>query len=228
MPFDDDDLAKWRRQFDSAPFLADPFLLNRPLTVLVDVADRLAGAKEILRSVAAGTADEREFGRRVGIIALDFAARVLEHIGALDDADAPPPINLEAAQTAVENLLSFVQRQIELGNEALRPVSDAEAGTAELAGKLEINRGTFTVTYRSRPCELGNTKAFSLLERLNKSAGRFVSVDNLIQDVWQGEAVSDEAVQKQASILRSKLNAAGLAGVVIDGNERGHYRLKLE
>ena len=90
----------------------------------------------------------------------------------------------------------------------------------------QIDRGTFTVTYRGKTCFLGYTMAFRLLERLAEARGIFIPIETLIDDVWGGRGVSEEAVQRQVSTLRAKLKAAEAKGVHIEA-QPGHYRLIL-
>jgi DNA-binding winged helix-turn-helix (wHTH) protein len=92
---------------------------------------------------------------------------------------------------------------------------------------LIIDRSKFTVSYKGRSCFLGNSKPFQLLERLSEARGNYLSLGELIQDVWKGKHISNEAVQRQASILRCSLKAAGIEDIVIDGSQPDHYRLIL-
>ena len=171
-------------------------------------------------------------------MAVDFACKLLDHLW-LEclDGPTPPIINLTMAQIAVKNLLAAVrghtkawQRAAEA--DAVAPTHDeAEAATptqnepdvnasthdAEFSAApvqdLVIDRDTFTVTYKGIPCFLGNKRAFWLLERLQHARGTFLSIKTLIDDVWKGKAVSNEAVQRQISTLRTKLKAAGIEGI---------------
>jgi DNA-binding response OmpR family regulator len=91
---------------------------------------------------------------------------------------------------------------------------------------LLIDHGTFSISYKGRPCDLGNTMAFNLIARLNKSPGNYIHLDTLKQDVWNGKEISDEAVQRQISTLRQKLRAAGIKGIEFQ-SQRDCYRLML-
>ena len=113
--------------------------------------------------------------------------------------------------------------------------SDNELMSLETVGNqiaakddLVIDRDRFTVTYKGKPCFLGNTMAFQVIERLAKAAARrvFLSLGTLKQDFWAGRDISDEGVQRQISTLRSKLEADGVKGIEFE-SERKHYRLIL-
>jgi hypothetical protein len=93
--------------------------------------------------------------------------------------------------------------------------------------KLVIDRDTFTVWYGGKPCKLGNTKPFQLIERLNKKPGAYVSVKMLIDDVWRDEETEKATVQKTVSNLRQELKATDITGVEIDGSQPNYYALIL-
>jgi DNA-binding response OmpR family regulator len=65
------------------------------------------------------------------------------------------------------------------------------------------------------------------LDRLNRRPGRYVSLDALRQDVWGDRDTAKNTIQRTITNLRRKLREASLTGVLLDGNEKGHYRLVL-
>jgi DNA-binding response OmpR family regulator len=73
---------------------------------------------------------------------------------------------------------------------------------------------------------LGHTKEFLLIESLNQRVGRFVPVNVLKDEVWDGGDPEPNTVQRTVSSLRKKLRDAGIVGPVIKP-ERGHYALML-
>ena len=111
------------------------------------------------------------------------------------------------------------------------PTTSGGSHTADAAAQssgLEIDSNTFTVRYKKgKPCLLGNKRMFHLLKRLAKAPGIYISIKILIDDVWHGKEVSDEAVQRQVSTLRTVLKAKGIDGIEINGSQQGHYRLIL-
>jgi hypothetical protein len=90
---------------------------------------------------------------------------------------------------------------------------------------LVLDDSLFEVRLGSASCILGHTLEYRLLKRLNQTPGRYIPVPPLGADVWGDAAVSRNAVQRVASALRRKL--AKFAGLQIDGDEDGHYRLIL-
>ncbi len=201
--------------------------------------------------------DEREQGVAVGNLAVDFAFRLLDHLG-LEDGDGPDPpsTNLQMAQLAVGNLLVVVRAHLteirtfaalQDDDDLEKLVADAPVPSGGLettdaapqsskqettaaptpSGGLIIDRNTFTVSYKGNSCFLGNKTMFHLLVRLNQSPSTPVSYHTLAQDVWGDDLTTDWTIQKQANLLKKKLRAEGLQGVEIDGSVKGHYSLIL-
>ena len=91
-----------------------------------------------------------------------------------------------------------------------------------------IDQSRFTVTLGGRTCRLGNTIPFRFLARLVKSPGRYVSHEQLIDDVWDGQG-SDDALRSVAKHLRRRLREAGLDDLAgaINGLTPGYFVLRL-
>ena len=92
-----------------------------------------------------------------------------------------------------------------------------------------IDEGRFTVHWNGATCDLGATVLFRLFRCLVRSAGRFLSIEDLVDDVWGGDVRSGSAVRSAVWNLRSKLHEAAmaeLAGAI--RAQRGHYGLFLE
>jgi hypothetical protein len=145
--------------------------------------------------------------------------------------DWQPEEEITTATQSEAMLQSQISQRID---EALPPIDDPQPQSEKTPRqddlgkpKLVLSRDDFSVQYKARLCQLGNVMAFTLLERLNRSPGIYIPLDRLIIDVWKGTVVSNEAVQKQASILRKKLRKAGINGITIDGKQKDHYRLVL-
>jgi hypothetical protein len=99
-------------------------------------------------------------------------------------------------------------------------------GAEEAANRLVIDSEGFEARLGNLPpCFLGNTKEFALLVRLNHRPGRYVSYDQLREDVWGDIETAKNTIQRTATNLRRKLHDAGLTSVVIDGTQKGYYRL---
>ncbi len=91
-----------------------------------------------------------------------------------------------------------------------------------------IDRETLTITYRGRSCFLGRTLPFRLFDRLACRPNVYVSYEDLLTDVWDGER-TDDAIRSVVKTLRGKLRKAGMNQLAdaIDGSVPGHYALKL-
>lgn len=210
-----DPLDYWREYLDPTPFLDDP--LWRPGSTLMAVANKLAAVTTMLGTLDADHPDETEIGLGVANMAAAYGLAVLAAFGVVDgDEPVPPILNFKMAQVGVGNLLRHVEFQIDLLRDAVRQ-EDAQNDTAPAAPSpssgLVIDRDKFEISYKGKSCELGNTLSFRLLERFSQARGVFLTIKILIDDVWKGKEVSDEAVQRQVSILRDKLKNAGIDGI---------------
>ncbi len=90
-----------------------------------------------------------------------------------------------------------------------------------------IDRSRFTVSFPARSCRLGNTLPFRFLARLAETPERYVTHQDLIDDVWDG-VCSDDALRSVVNHLRRRLRAAGLGALAdaINGLTPGHYALR--
>jgi hypothetical protein len=100
-------------------------------------------------------------------------------------------------------------------------------GQAVGAGRLALDTETFDAVFAGRRCFLGNTKEFALLEYLNGRPGKYVTYDSIRLGVWQTIDVEKNNIQRTVSNLERRLHDNGLSAVVIDGKQKGHYRLVL-
>lgn len=91
-----------------------------------------------------------------------------------------------------------------------------------------IDPETLTITFHGRSCFLGKTLPFRLFHRLACRPNAYVSYEDLLTDVWDGER-TDEAIRSVVKTLRGKLRQAGMKQLAdaIDGSVPGHYALKL-
>ena len=136
-----DPLAVWRRGLDPSLILAYP--LVRPVTTLLTVEDRLTAVGNWLRTLHDDRPDEREQGLAVAHLAVDFACRLLDHLGlVVNDGPSPPITNLEMGRLAVGNLLAVVRAHlVEIRNFAALQNDDQDLEQMELPaqfGGLEI------------------------------------------------------------------------------------------
>lgn len=91
-----------------------------------------------------------------------------------------------------------------------------------------IDLETLTIRFGGRSCFFGRTLPFRLFHRLACRPNVYVSYEDLLADVWDGER-TDEAIRSVVKTLRSKLRQAGMEPLAnaIDGSVPGHYALKL-
>jgi len=235
-----DPLAIWRNALDPKPILNDPFV--RPGSTLMAVENKLTAVQNFLGTL---NDDHPEHGLAVAGMAVDFTFSVLAHLGLEDGGDPTPPItNRDMGRLAVKNLRATVRGHIEAWqraaendddeSEAIATTQDeAEAapatqGEAEEAPQdLIIDHERFTIRYKGRPCELGNTYAFHLFVRLAEDRGVPVSHHTLAEAVWGDDLTLPATIHKQVSLLGQALRDANIDDVVIDSSTRRHYILIL-
>jgi DNA-binding response OmpR family regulator len=93
--------------------------------------------------------------------------------------------------------------------------------------RLVLNDEQFEARYAGKTCILGYNYEYLLLAWLNRRPDTYVSVNALREDVWRCAMTEKNTIQRTVSNLRRRLREAGLAGVIIDGTQPGHYRLVL-
>jgi len=140
--------------------------------------------------------------------------------------------SLAEAQAAT---IQLMEQALELMSEelSLDPVTfwkSRESGYAfRVTSKTSlIDTETLTISFRGRSCFLGNTLPFRLFHRLACRPNAYVSYEDLLADVWDGER-TDEAIRSVVKTLRGKLRQAGMKQLAdsIDGSVPGHYALRL-
>jgi DNA-binding response OmpR family regulator len=124
--------------------------------------------------------------------------------------------------TRVDDLCDLVENSPHTDPRAIVP--SINAGTP----RLRLERATYTLYWEDRTCVLGHTKAFEVMERLCRRPNEYIQMDRLIDDLWSGRRTYS-TVRSTVCRLKGKLRAGGMTdlAVLIDGNTRGHYRLRL-
>jgi DNA-binding response OmpR family regulator len=87
--------------------------------------------------------------------------------------------------------------------------------------------GTLSVLWQGQSCFLGNTLPFRFFERLARTPNRYVSHDDLLDDVWGGGPRESTTIRGVAKRLRDRLVAAGMEDLAqsVKGSESGYYGL---
>jgi DNA-binding response OmpR family regulator len=94
---------------------------------------------------------------------------------------------------------------------------------------LRIDRSTFAVTWQGKGCPLGNTTAFRLIEKLARRPEEYISIDQLLDDLWSAPR-SYSTLRSTVCRLKAKLDTAGMRDLSlrIDGRVHGYYALRLK
>ena len=126
--------------------------------------------------------------------------------------------------------LRRLESQVGRAIEALAAIAD-DPGSARPPSNhaLVLDEERFAVQWDGRECELGQTLSYRLLRRLAAPPVRYVTHQDLLDDVWGAERTAT-AIRSGVWDLRRRLKAAGMADLAgaIDGTNPGHYGLRLD
>lgn len=87
--------------------------------------------------------------------------------------------------------------------------------------EFRVCEDTLSVWHKGQRCQLGNTREFYLIQHLARRSNLFVTVDALMDSVWDGQVVTKNAVQRTVSNLRRRLKESGLTDVEISSVRGG-------
>lgn len=137
----------------------------------------------------------------------------------ITDAYARTVANYEKSIAILETELTRDQRQARSNRSASRGET----------GLPVMDRPQFSVVHANRRCFLGNTRAFFLMDRLLQDCNRYVSVEDLLDDVWHGAKRTRTAVRSAVKILRRELRRDRMGDIAdaIVGRVAGHYAIIL-
>ena len=90
------------------------------------------------------------------------------------------------------------------------------------------NRDTLSIEWEEKSCFLGNTLLFWFFERIARTPNRYVSHQQLLDDVWGGNR-QPTTIRGVVKRLRDKLDEVGMHDLAtrIDGSENGYYGLMM-
>lgn len=129
---------------------------------------------------------------------------------------------------------SLVVEQMESMISVLTKLLDADEQslTAKRARRREgwpiSNRDTLSIEWEGKSCFLGNTLLFWFFERLARTPNRYVSHQQLLDDVWGGDR-QPTTIRGVVKRLRDKLVEVEMHDLAsrIDGSENGYYGLMM-
>jgi DNA-binding response OmpR family regulator len=141
----------------------------------------------------------------------------------------------------LDQLQVLLSRLRALEDERHRCVLDIEGVVGRLAGSLGKSRtgrnrsslavlhDTFEVRWGDCICRFGPTTPFRLIERLSRRPNIYVTYEQLIDDVWDGQARSETAIRSAVRELRRILREAGMKSVADTIHGQGRcYGLMLD
>lgn len=92
-----------------------------------------------------------------------------------------------------------------------------------------VDVSTLSVRWAGRTCQLRQKTLFRLAERLARRPNQYITVDQLLEDVWDGSVKAPETIRSSIRHLRRRLSDAGMADLAaaIQGSG-GRYGLILD
>jgi DNA-binding response OmpR family regulator len=93
--------------------------------------------------------------------------------------------------------------------------------------ELVVDDSTFEARLGKKSCFLGSSIEYRLLSYLHANRRRFVSVTELMDEVWEDDQTRLNTIQKTVCNLRRRLEQAGFSAAQIDGSQQGYYRLRV-
>lgn len=87
---------------------------------------------------------------------------------------------------------------------------DGRAPAPDDQSRLLVLQATFSVQWNGRTCALGNTLGFRFLARLARRPNQYISYNQLITDVWDGQIRSPATVRALVRDLRRSLTEAAM------------------
>lgn len=132
------------------------------------------------------------------------------------------------AKTVANYEKSIAILEAELARDERQARTNRSASQGETALPV-IDHPHFSVVHADRRCFLGNTRAFFLMDRLLQDCNQYVSVEDLLDDVWHGAKRTRTAVRSAVKILRRELRRARMGDIAdaIIGRVAGHYAIVL-
>jgi DNA-binding response OmpR family regulator len=134
-----------------------------------------------------------------------------------------------AALAAVHaNAVSEIEGAIEVLSYVLEIQERSEGAGGSGRHRPRVDRETLSIKWKNRSCFLGNTLLFLFFERLARSPNRYVSYQDLLEEVWGGDR-KESTIRGVAKRLRDRLQESEMSQLAqaIDGSVTGHYGLKL-
>jgi DNA-binding response OmpR family regulator len=127
------------------------------------------------------------------------------------------PMSAHTFERLVELLdqLAAAHTTAAICTDEIRTVLRAAAGGGPQSPVVDHSR--LCVRWGGKSCPLGDSYPFYLLERLCRRLNQFVSYDQLLRDVWDGDVRTDETIRSVVRHLRRRLRDAGmqdLAGAI--------------
>ncbi len=132
--------------------------------------------------------------------------------------------NLMTVAICAEELRATIRAELD----AIPASSATRGNVGPHSERPHVDHSTLSVLWGGRTCQLGYTVLFKLVDRLSRRPNQFVTFDQLLRDVWDGDFRSPDTIRSAVRNLRQRLSDAGMnrLAAAIQGHA-GRYGLIL-
>jgi DNA-binding response OmpR family regulator len=105
---------------------------------------------------------------------------------------------------------------------------DPHGVSAERNHRPIVDHSTLSLSWAGKTCHLGYTVLFRLADRLSRRPNQYITSEQLLHDVWNGDLRSPDTIRSAIRNLRQRLSDAGMGALAdsIQGRS-GRYGLIL-
>ncbi len=136
--------------------------------------------------------------------------------------------NLMGAALCAKEIATIVREMRDGGAPSAGSTNGQHRGGRDTPGRPLLDEATLSVVWNGKVLRLGHTQGFWLLTRLARSANRYVTHLDLIQDIWDDDLTDTTVLRAGVRRLRIKLRRGGmgdLADAIV--GHHGRYMLDL-
>lgn len=119
---------------------------------------------------------------------------------------------LMTAAICAKEMRATIIAEIDGGGSVRRGRDSSRLGT-DSAGTNHrpiVDHSTLSLSWDGRICHLGYTVLFRLADRLSRRPNQYVTTEQLLHDVWNGDLKSPDTIRSAIRHLRQRLNEAGM------------------
>jgi len=129
---------------------------------------------------------------------LEKAQRLLQLTHQLAEA-------LMTAAICADEIRSVVHAELDGHGTVHRGQDTGCSVPSSISARPLVDDSTLTVSWAGKTCYLGCTVLFRLAERLSRRPNQYITPDQLLRDVWDGDCKSPNTIRSAVRNLRQRL-----------------------